>query len=90
MSVKENMLEILEGIDIRFKEPLHSYSYTKVGGEADYLVFPRNRFELSRLLVGISLIRTPSSMISPVVASSKPAMMFRMVDFPEPDAPRRV
>ena len=35
MSVKENMLEILEGIDIRFKEPLHSYSYTKVGGEAD-------------------------------------------------------
>ena len=38
MSVKEKMLEILEGIDIRFKKPLHSYSYTKVGGEADYLV----------------------------------------------------
>ncbi|MDU3885673.1 MAG: FAD-binding protein, partial [Streptococcus mitis] len=50
MSVEENMLEILEGIDIRFKEPLHSYSYTKVGGEADYLVFPRNRFELARLV----------------------------------------
>ena len=50
MSVKENMLEILEGIDIRFKEPLHSYSYTKVGGEADYLVFPRNRFELARVV----------------------------------------
>ena len=44
------MLEILEGIDIRFKEPLHSYSYTKVGGEADYLVFPRNRFELARVV----------------------------------------
>ena len=50
MSVKEKMLEILEGIDIRFKEPLHSYSYTKVGGEADYLVFPRNRFELARVV----------------------------------------
>lgn len=50
MSVREKMLEILEGIDIRFKEPLHSYSYTKVGGEADYLVFPRNRFELARLV----------------------------------------
>ena len=50
MSVKEKMLEILEGIDIRFKEPLHSYSYTKVGGEADYLVFPRNRFELERVV----------------------------------------
>ena len=50
MSVKEKILEILEGIDIRFKEPLHSYSYTKVGGEADYLVFPRNRFELARVV----------------------------------------
>ena len=50
MTVREKMLEILEGIDIRFKEPLHSYSYTKVGGEADYLVFPRNRFELARVV----------------------------------------
>ena len=26
MSVREKMLEILEGIDIRFQEPLHSLS----------------------------------------------------------------
>jgi len=26
MSVKEKMLEILEGIDIRFKEPLKTYT----------------------------------------------------------------
>ena len=28
--------------------------------------------------------------MSPVVASSKPAMIFRMVDFPEPEAPSSV
>lgn len=39
MLVKENMFEILEGIDICFKEFLYSYSYIKVGGEVDYLVF---------------------------------------------------
>ena len=31
----------LEGIDIRFNEPLSQYTYTKVGGAADFLVFPR-------------------------------------------------
>ena len=36
----------LEGIDIRFDEPLKKYTYTKVGGPVDFLVFPRNRYEL--------------------------------------------
>ena len=40
--------ETLAGIDIRFNEPLSQYTYTKVGGPADYLVFPHNRFELIR------------------------------------------
>lgn len=48
MSVEEKILEILEGIDIRFKEPLKTYTYTKVGGRADYLVLPRNRYEMMR------------------------------------------
>ena len=50
MSVKEKILEILEGIDIRFKEPLKTYTYTKVGGRADYLVLPRNRYEMARVV----------------------------------------
>ena len=43
-------------------------------------------------LVGWDVIDTGHhpAKISPVVASSKPAMMLRIVDFPEPDAPRRV
>lgn len=42
--------ETLSGIDIRFDEPLSAYTYTKVGGPADYLVFPRNRYELTRVV----------------------------------------
>lgn len=42
--------ETLSGIDIRFNEPLSQYTYTKVGGPADYLVFPHNRFELIRVV----------------------------------------
>ncbi|EHJ56933.1 UDP-N-acetylenolpyruvoylglucosamine reductase [Streptococcus urinalis FB127-CNA-2] len=40
----------LNGIDIRENEPLKNYTYTKVGGPADFLAFPRNRFELVRLV----------------------------------------
>lgn len=40
----------LNGIDIRMNEPLKNYTYTKVGGEADYLAFPRNKYELVRLV----------------------------------------
>ncbi len=46
----KEMEEALSGIDIRVDEPLKNYTYTKVGGPADYLAFPRNRFELVRLV----------------------------------------
>ena len=47
----DELKEDLVGIDIRFDEPLKRYTYTKVGGPADYLAFPRNRsfFVLSNL-----------------------------------------
>ncbi|EHJ52368.1 UDP-N-acetylmuramate dehydrogenase [Streptococcus macacae] len=44
------MKEALKGIDIRIDEPLKKYTYTKVGGAADFLTFPRNRYELSRIV----------------------------------------
>lgn len=44
------MIEELAGIDIRENEPLKKYTYTKVGGPADYLAFPRNQIELERLV----------------------------------------
>lgn len=44
------MIKELVGIDIRVNEPLKNYTYTKVGGPADYLAFPRNQFELARIV----------------------------------------
>ena len=40
MQKLEKLKSELEGIDIRFNEPLSQYTYTKVGGAADFLVFP--------------------------------------------------
>lgn len=48
--MKEKITHELEGIDIRFDEPLKDYTYTKVGGPVDYLVFPRNRYEIVRIV----------------------------------------
>lgn len=48
--MKEKIQTELEGIDIRFDEPLKSYTYTKVGGPVDYLAFPRNRYEIVRIV----------------------------------------
>lgn len=44
------MITELNGIDIRQKALLKEYTYTKVGGPADYLAFPRNRYELARII----------------------------------------
>lgn len=48
--MKEKIRQELEGVDIRFDEPLKNYTYTKVGGAVDYLAFPRNRYELVRIV----------------------------------------
>lgn len=44
------MITELHGIDIRENGPLKNYTYTKVGGPADFLAFPRNHYELSRIV----------------------------------------
>lgn len=49
-NMKDKIRQELEGIDIRFDEPLKDYTYTKVGGSVDYLAFPRNRYEIVRIV----------------------------------------
>lgn len=44
------LMDHLKGIEIKIDEPLCKYTYTKVGGSADYLIFPRNHFELVRVI----------------------------------------
>ncbi|WP_170239206.1 UDP-N-acetylmuramate dehydrogenase [Streptococcus suis] len=48
--MKDKIRQDLEGIDIRFDDPLKEYTYTKVGGAVDYLAFPRNRYEIVRIV----------------------------------------
>ncbi|MBF0843120.1 UDP-N-acetylmuramate dehydrogenase, partial [Streptococcus danieliae] len=50
MISREKIQAELEGIDIRFDYPLKEFTYTKVGGPVDYLVFPRNKYELLRIV----------------------------------------
>ena len=50
MEIVKQIKEELAGIEILFNEPLKQYTYTKVGGAADYLVFPRNQYELKRIV----------------------------------------
>ncbi|HFH9837621.1 TPA: UDP-N-acetylmuramate dehydrogenase [Streptococcus suis] len=48
--MKDKIRQDLVGIDIRFDEPLKNYTYTKVGGAVDYLAFPRNRYEIVKIV----------------------------------------
>ena len=50
MEILKQIKEELDGIEILFNEPLKQYTYTKVGGAADYLAFPRNQYELKRIV----------------------------------------
>ena len=50
MEILKQIKEELAGIEILFNEPLKQYTYTKVGGVADYLAFPRNQYELKRIV----------------------------------------
>ena len=50
MEILELLKEDLAGIEILFNEPLKQYTYTKVGGAAEYLAFPRNQYELKRIV----------------------------------------
>ena len=50
MEILKQIKEELASIEILFNEPLKQYTYTKVGGAADYLAFPRNQYELKRIV----------------------------------------
>ena len=38
--VKEKLLQIMTEDEVKIDEPLSQYTYTKIGGNADYLLFP--------------------------------------------------
>ena len=87
-SMENNMLDELKedlvGIDIRFDEPLKRYTYTKVGGPADYLAFPRNRYELSRIVKFANKHNIPWMVLgnaSNLIATTKVACFHSLTGF---------
>ena len=59
MEIVKQIKEELAGIEILFNEPLKQYTYTKVGGAADYLAFPRNQYELKRIVTFVNAQEIP-------------------------------
>ena len=59
MEILKQIKEELAGIEILFNEPLKQYTYTKVGGAADYLAFPRNQYELKRIVTFANVQEIP-------------------------------
>ncbi|MDB8643215.1 UDP-N-acetylmuramate dehydrogenase [Streptococcus australis] len=59
MEILKQIKEELAGIEILFNEPLKQYTYTKVGGAADYLAFPRNQYELKRIVTFVNAQEIP-------------------------------
>ncbi|MDR0921794.1 MAG: UDP-N-acetylmuramate dehydrogenase [Lactobacillales bacterium] len=48
--LKEEVTNALDGIKILFDEPLKHFTFTKVGGPADALIFPKNAGEVRRVV----------------------------------------
>ncbi|WEV37590.1 UDP-N-acetylmuramate dehydrogenase [Lactobacillus sp. ESL0677] len=51
------------GIDIKEQVPLSKYTFTKTGGPAQYLAFPKNETELTQLVIAAKQERVPLTVI---------------------------
>ena len=51
------------GIDIQTQIPLSRYTFTKTGGRAEYLAFPKNLDELRQLLLVAKAEKLPITVI---------------------------
>lgn len=59
MIKRSEITQQLAGIEIKYDEPLASYTYTKVGGPADFLAFPTDKIQLHRIVVVANETNTP-------------------------------
>lgn len=59
MIKQSELTQRLAGIEIKYDEPLASYTYTKVGGPADFLALPTNKFELQTIIKVANETDTP-------------------------------
>lgn len=47
---QEEIRQVLVDIPLRFNEPLSNYTYTKTGGPADVLIFPKTKEEVQKVI----------------------------------------
>lgn len=56
-------IEKIPDLLVKFDEPLSNYTYTKVGGPADFLAFPANIEQLAALVKLIKATKTPLTVL---------------------------
>lgn len=49
-TLEKDIKQFVDAIDVRMDAPLADYTYTKVGGKADVLVFPRSYSEIEKIV----------------------------------------
>ena len=59
MLTKNEILEKFPELTVKFNEPLSNYTYTKVGGPADFLAFPTDKYQLQTLVKLANETQTP-------------------------------
>ena len=55
--------DILGTLTIKANEPLSNYTYTKTGGPADFLVFPRSVEQVQRVLAAVKQENLPLTVL---------------------------
>ncbi len=59
MLTKNEILEKLPEITVEFNAPLSNYTFTEVGGPADFLAFPTDKYQLQKLIKLANETQTP-------------------------------
>jgi UDP-N-acetylmuramate dehydrogenase len=59
MLTKNEIIDKIPEIEIKFGESLANYTFTKVGGPADFLAFPEDKFQLQKLIKLANETQTP-------------------------------
>ncbi len=49
-TLEKDLKQFVDANDVLIEAPLADYTYTKVGGKADVLIFPRNYAEIEQIV----------------------------------------
>ena len=61
--IYNELINLYPAMDIKLNEPLSHYSYTKVGGKADALVFPQTKQEVQQIIEWVETNQVPLTIL---------------------------